>query len=212
MASAEDRIISYEQRTLIEHLRRERLSLRGLCRAVGGSLTWLLHVMVKCFAACPAHVHVQLPGSPTEVVIRRLEAEADELWSCVGKQANQPWRWSAMDAKTRQVSAFHVGDRCRETAKELWAKMPWVYREQARFPTDPYDADQGVSPPAQHKARTKNARTTNHVERLNNTWRPRVSRLVREPLSCSKKLANQIGAIKYFICHYHLTKATALPV
>jgi insertion element IS1 protein InsB len=146
------------------------------------------------------------------VVIRRLEAEADELWSFVGKQANKPWLWLAMDAKTRQVIAFHVGDRSRETAKELWAKMPLVYREQARCHTDQYEAYPGVMPPAQHKAMTKKARKTNHVERLNNTLRQRVSRLVRETLSFAKKLANHIGAIKYFICHYNLTKATALPV
>jgi insertion element IS1 protein InsB len=212
VASAEDRIISYEQRTLIEHLLRERLSLRGICRAVGVSLTWLLHFMVERFAACPDHLHVQLPVSPTDVVIRRLEAEADELWSFVGKKANKQWLWIAMDAKTRQVIAFHVGDRSRETAKELWAKVPLVYREQARFHTDQYEAYQGVIPPAQHKAITKKARRTNHVERLNNTLRQRVSRLVRETLSFSKKLANHIGAIKYFICHYNLTKATALPV
>jgi insertion element IS1 protein InsB len=212
VASAEDRIISYEQRTLIEHLLRERLSLRGICRAVGVSLTWLLHFMVERFAACPDHLHVQLPVSPTDVVIRRLEAEADELWSFVGKKANKQWLWIAMDAQTRQVIAFHVGDRSRETAKELWAKIPLGYREQARFHTDQYEAYQGVIPPAQHKAITKKARKTNHVERLNNTLRQRVSRLVRETLSFSKKLANHIGAIKYFICHYNLTKATALPV
>ena len=212
VASAEDRIISYEQRTLIEHLLCERLSLRGICRAVGVSLTWLLHFMVERFVACPDHLHVQLPVSPTDVVIRRLEAEADELWSFVGKKANKQWLWIAMDAKTRQVIAFHVGDRSRETAKELWAKIPLVYREQARFHTDQYEAYQGVIPPAQHKAITKKARKTNHVERLNNTLRQRVSRLVRETLSFSKKLANHIGAIKYFICHYNLTKATALPV
>jgi insertion element IS1 protein InsB len=212
VASAEDRIISYEQRTLIEHLLRERLSLRGICRAVGVSLTWLLHFMVERFAACPDYLHVQLPVSPTDVVIRRLEAEADELWSFVGKKANKQWLWIAMDAQTRQVIAFHVGDRSRETAKELWAKIPLGYREQARFHTDQYEAYQGVIPPAQHKAITKKARKTNHVERLNNTLRQRVSRLVRETLSFSKKLANHIGAIKYFICHYNLTKATALPV
>jgi transposase-like protein len=55
VASAEDRIISYEQRTLIEPLLRERLSRRGICRAVGVSLTWLLHFMVERFAACPEH-------------------------------------------------------------------------------------------------------------------------------------------------------------
>jgi insertion element IS1 protein InsB len=146
------------------------------------------------------------------VVIRRLEVEADELWSFVGKKANTPWLWITMEAKTRQVIAFHVGDRSRETAKELWAKMPLVYREQARFHTDHYEADQGVIPPAQHQAITQEARKTNHVERLNNTWSQRVSRLVRETLSFAKKLANHIGAIKYFICHDNLTKATALPV
>jgi hypothetical protein len=36
-----------------------------------------------------------------------------------------------------------------------------------------------------------------------------VSRLVREALSFSKKLANHLGAITLFICHYHLTRAAA---
>ena len=83
VASTEDRIISSAQHTLIEHLLRERISLRGICRAVGVSLTWLLHFMVDRFAACPEHLLVQLPASPTDVVLRRLESEADELWSFV---------------------------------------------------------------------------------------------------------------------------------
>jgi insertion element IS1 protein InsB len=64
-------------------------------------------------------------------------------------------------------------------------------------------------PPAQHKAMTKKARKTNHVERFNNTLRQRRSRLVREALSYSKKLANHIGAIKFFLCHANLAKAAA---
>jgi class 3 adenylate cyclase len=39
--------------------------------------------------------------------------------------------------------------------------------------------------------------------------RQRVSRLVREALSCSKKLANHIGAIKMFTCHDNVTRAAA---
>jgi insertion element IS1 protein InsB len=212
VASAEERIIVDEQRTLIQHLLCERISLRGICRAVGGSLTWLLHFMVECFAACPDHLHVQLPNSPTDVVLLRLEAEADELWSFVQKKANRPWIWIAMDAKTRQVIAFHVGDRSRDSANGLWAKIPLVYREQATFHTDQYDAYQGVIPAERHRAITKKARKTNHIERFNNTLRQRVSRLVRETLSFSKKVANHLGAIKYFICHDNLTKTTALPV
>jgi insertion element IS1 protein InsB len=66
-----------------------------------------------------------------------------------------------------------------------------------------------VIPAAQHRAISKLARTTNHIERFNNTLRQRVSRLVRETLSFSKKLANYIGAIKLFICHYNLRRAAA---
>jgi len=44
--------------------------------------------------------------------------------SFVQKQANQQWIWIAMDAKTRQVMAFHVGDRSRKSAKRPWAKIP----------------------------------------------------------------------------------------
>ena len=60
---------------------------------------------------------------------------------------------------------------------------------------------EGVVPAAQHKAIGKLARKTNHIEQFNNTLRQRVSRLVREASSFSKKLANPIGAIKIFICH-----------
>jgi insertion element IS1 protein InsB len=212
VANAEDRLIADEQCTLIEHLLRERISLRGICRAVGVSLTWLLHFMVERFVACPEHLHVQHPASPTGVIIRQLEAEADETWSFVQKKANKQGIWIAMDVNTRQVIAFHVGDRSRDSATGLWAKIPLVYREQATFHTDRYEAYQGVIPAARHQAITKNARKTNHIERLNNTLRQRLSRLVRETLSFSKKLAHHIGAIKYFICHYNLARAAALPV
>jgi IS1 family transposase len=70
----------------------------------------------------------------------------------------------------------------------------------------------GVIPAERHKAISKKARKTNHLERFNNTLRQRMSRLVRESLSFSKKLANHIGAIKFFICNYNLEKAAALPV
>jgi insertion element IS1 protein InsB len=212
VASAEAHLVSDERRTLIAHLLCERLSLRGSCRAVGVSLTWLLHFMVERFAACPEHLHVQLPVSPTDVILRQLEAEADEMWRFVRQKANKQWIWSARDARPRQVIALHVGDRSRESAKQLWAKIPLVYCEQATFHTDQYDASTGVIPAERHKAITTQARKTNHSERFNNTLRQRLSRLVRETLSFSKNLTHHIGAIKYFICHYNLTRAAALPV
>ena len=141
----------------------------------------------------------------------KLEAEADEMWSFVQKKANKQWIWLAMDATTRQIIAFHVGDRSRESAKALWASIPEVYRDHAKFHTDQYEVYKGVIPAERHQAITKQARKTNHIERFNNTLPQRLSRLVRDTLSFSKKVENHIGAIKFFICHYNLEKAAALP-
>jgi IS1 transposase len=52
-------------------------------------------------------------------MIQCLEVEADEVASFVKKKANKPWIWIAMDATSRQVMAFHVGDRSRRSAKQL---------------------------------------------------------------------------------------------
>jgi IS1 family transposase len=211
-ANAMARIIAHEQRLQIAHLLCERISLRGICRTVGVSLTWLSHLLVECFTACPDHLHAQRPARPTEMLMSRLEAEADEMWGFVQKKANKQWLWIAMDTTTRQILALHVGNRSRESGKALWANMPLDYREQAMFHTDQYEVSKGVIPKEQLRAITKKARKTNHIERFHNTLRQRVSRLVRETLSFSKILTHHIGTIKYFICYYNLEKAGALPM
>jgi insertion element IS1 protein InsB len=106
-----------------------------------------------------------------------------------------------MDATTRQVIAFHVGDRSRQSATRLWAKIPETSHQHATFYTDQYVEYEGVILVGQHRAISTLARKTNHIERFNNTLRQRVSRLVREALSFSKKLVNHSGAIKLFICY-----------
>jgi insertion element IS1 protein InsB len=120
---------------LVQRLLREKISLHGICRAVGVSIRWLMRFMIDCFNAAPEHLHVHLPSAPAAVMIRRLQAEADEMCSFVEKKADQQ-----LDPTTRQVIAFHVGDRSRDSAKQLWANIPEVYREQATFHTDQYDA------------------------------------------------------------------------
>ena len=151
---------SEETWALIERVLRERISLRGICRAVGVGLKWLRGFLVHCVEALPDQLHVQPITGNADIML-------------------------------------------------LWTKIPEAYRQQAMFYTDQYVVYAGVLPAAQHNAIHKLARRTTHVERFNNTLRQRVSRLARETFSFSKNLANQIGIIKYFICHYNLTRATA---
>jgi len=121
---------------VIERLLLERISLRGICRVIGVGLRWLLYFMAERFTAAPEHLYVQPTVGAQRVILHRLEAEVDELWSFVGKKANRQWIWIAMAADTRQILAFHVGDRSRQSAQALWGKIPTEYKEQAMFYTD----------------------------------------------------------------------------
>jgi hypothetical protein len=105
--------------------------------------------------------------------------------------------------------ACHVKDRSRTGAKRLGAKMPDASRQHATGDTDPDVVYARVIPTAQPRAISPLARNTHHIERFNHTLRPQVSRVVREALSCSKKLANPLGALTGCMGHDNLTQAPA---
>ena len=68
----DNRLVTDADRALVERLLRERLSLRGICRTVGVSLTWLLDFVVGCYEVAPEHLNVQLPEQADNVVLQRL--------------------------------------------------------------------------------------------------------------------------------------------
>lgn len=113
---------------------------------MGIGLCWLLQFMVERFRAAPDHLNIKLPAGLPAVILHRLEAEMDELWSFVGAKANRHWVWIAMDATTCQIIAFQVGDRSGQSAKALWEKIPTVYQDQATFYTDQYAVYTGIIP------------------------------------------------------------------
>jgi insertion element IS1 protein InsB len=76
-------LISDDTRALIERLLVERISLHGICRAVGVTLKWLLGFLVQCVEALPDHLHVEPLTCHQDVVIQRLAVEADEMSSFV---------------------------------------------------------------------------------------------------------------------------------
>jgi transposase-like protein len=53
-------LITDDTRSLIERLLLERLSLRGICRAAGVRLKWLLGFIMNCFEAWPDHLNIQV--------------------------------------------------------------------------------------------------------------------------------------------------------
>lgn len=129
--------------------------------------------------------------------------ECDELGSFVGKKRCQKGIWLAINRETHEIVGMAVGARTNAMTRRRWASLPAVYRQWAVCYTDFWGAYAAILPAKRHHPVGKDRGQTNHLERFNNPLRQRGSRLVRKTLSFSKKLANHIGALWYFIHDYH---------
>ena len=189
--------ISDIHKQLIDRLLLERISLRGICRAVGVSERWLQYYVNDKYLNVPRQI--DFSGKSQGILI----LECDELWSFVNSKQEKQWVWLALGRDTREIVGVHIGDRSRHGAQALWDSIPEDYQKNAISFTDFWEAYKLVFPKARHLSVGKETGQTSHIERFNNTLRQRVSRLVRKSLSFSKKLVNHIGAIWYFIHHYN---------
>ena len=189
--------VSQKIKQLIDRLLLERISLRGIARVTQISWSWLQDYVNQKLARASRQVKVsgKLPG--------RLTIECDEMWSFVNSKKNEVYIWLAIDRNSRKIIGCFVGDRTRKSARKLWASLPEIYQQCTIAYTDFWQAYKTVIPSEHHRAVGKETGLTNHIERLNNTFRQRVSRLVRASLSFSKNLNNHIGAIWYFIHGYN---------
>ena len=122
--NSEQIIISDAKRERIGKLLMERIPLRRICRTEGVSLRWLLGFIADLYQHTPNDLNCQIRTQTAQLLIYTLESEVDEMFSFVGNKGNKQWVWIAMDAKSRQIIAFHVGDRSRQSAKALWKSIP----------------------------------------------------------------------------------------
>jgi len=135
--------------------------------------------------------------------------ELDELWSFVFKKRNQAWIWIALCRKTRQVVAYAIGDRSKETCRKLWESIPEAYRVGHCY-SDFWSAYQAVIPEDQHSAVGKETGETAHVERWNHTLRQRLGRFVRKTLSFSKSMLMHDACLDLFLHRYNLERISIL--
>lgn len=182
---------------LVDLLLLEKLSLAGMARAARVSKSWLQTYVNDVYADMP-QTAVVMPKAKG-----KLTVQMDELWSFVDHKGNKQWVWLAMDADTREIIGCHIGERSRASAIALWQSIPAVYRQCAKVYTDHWEAYKTVVPSKRHFSVDKDSGLTSYIERVNNTLRQRISRLVRKTLSFSKKLENHIGAIWLFIHEYN---------
>ena len=132
--------------------------------------------------------------------------QLDEMWTFVGQRNNKQWLWMALNPINRQIVAFHIGGRSSKDAELFYEKIPAIFKGQAGFFSDYWQAYVAAFENENHFGVGKDSGLTAYIERFNGTLRQRSSRLVRKALSFSKSLENHIGAIKYFICNYNLER------
>jgi len=202
-----NKVVPEQVKKYIEKALLERNSLHGIARIFELSMSWLMTFVNDFLERVPSDLNVWVPPRVTSeragFPMLDLTCEADELWSFVGGKKNKQWIWLVMERSTRMIIAYHVGGRTAEDAKILWESIPEAFKSRGFFFTDFLASYKCAIPSEQHQAVGKESGQTNHVERVNNTFRQRISRLVRSGLGFSKSLANHISAIRYFIRHYN---------
>jgi len=90
------------------------------------------------------------------------------LWSFVYKKDNKYWLWIALCRRTRQVVAFHLGDRSEKSCQKLWDKVPHSYKNAVTY-SDFWSAYDKVIQTGKYTSVGKETGQTAHVERWNNT-------------------------------------------
>ena len=194
--------------TLREIARRallERISLRGICRLIGVSLTWMMDFAVKTWAEAPEDLgcSLQLPRLKTRDHLQILAFQLDEMWSFVGRKQNKAWIWVIYEPDSQQVLAFHIGDRSNRSARKLWEKVPDEMKQYCYFETDYWEAYQMIIPPDRHIVGKE---FTFLIEGFFTGVRNRVSRLVRKSIAYSKKWENHVAAIQSFFWQINLER------
>jgi IS1 family transposase len=157
--------LSEEKKALFKRLLLERLSLRRTCRATEVSLSWLLGFIAEVYADLPDNLNLKVCEARGVFQLLRLEAEADEMWSFVVRKENKQWVWIAIEATTKQLIAFYVGDRLHKSARQLWKRLPQAYCDQASFATEDWEAYKGVIPPERHEVCAKGSGGRKIIER-----------------------------------------------
>jgi len=63
------------------------------------------------FHELPENLNYRARVETDKLLMGSIESGIDEMWSFVGNKKNKQWIWIAMDAGSRQIIAFHIGDR-----------------------------------------------------------------------------------------------------
>jgi insertion element IS1 protein InsB len=154
----------------------------------------LQHVNV---AACQ-----QISAVEAEVAIQKVEAaEMDEMWSFVGKKAQQRWLWHAIDHTSGMILAYICGVHEDEVFLQLKDYLqPFGI---SRFYTDNAGVYNRHLEPEHHEVGKQH---TQKIERKHLTLRTRIKRLARKTICFSKSILMHDIVLGLFVNRYEFAR------
>jgi len=139
--------LSTEKRAQIIGMMVEGVSIRSISRMTGASKNTVVKLLANVGQACLDYQDRAFHG----LACKRLQL--DEIWSFVGmKEKNVPdnlknsgtvgdvWTWTAIDADTKLIPSWMVGDRSSDTAKIFVCDLSKRLANRVQVTTDGHRA------------------------------------------------------------------------
>jgi IS1 family transposase len=136
-----------EKRVMILNLLVEGMSMRAISRTVGVSINTVTKLLVNAGEACAAY------HDETVRNVKVSRVECDEIWSfwyakernvakakAAPKGAGDVWTWTAIDADSKMILAFEIGDRSAETAYDFMLNLQRRIDGRVQLTTDGHSA------------------------------------------------------------------------
>jgi IS1 family transposase len=123
----------------------EGTAINAVSRMTGVSKVTVLKLLKDVGEACAAFEHKALRNLPCQHI------QCDEIWSfCYAKEKNVPaskkgqfgfgdvWTWTALDADTKLICSWMLGDRSAATAKVFMQDLAMRLANRVQLTTDGY--------------------------------------------------------------------------
>jgi IS1 family transposase len=118
--------LTRDERAKVLQLLCEGMAIRAVSRVTGASKNTIAKLLVEAGMACAAYQDRVLRNLPCKRV------QVDEIWSFIrvkggnvakakvaSADAGDVWTWIALDADTKLIASFYIGDRTFNSAREF---------------------------------------------------------------------------------------------
>lgn len=139
--------LDVKTRAMILNMMVEGMSMRSISRTIGVSINTVTKLLIEAGEAC-AKYH-----NNTVRNVKTTRVECDEIWSFVYAKAKNVeaaksapdgsgdvWTWTAIDADSKMILSYEVGDRSGDTAYEFMVDLASRLSNRVQLTTDGHKA------------------------------------------------------------------------